>query len=184
MNIGEKINQLRVARKITLMELAEKSGVAQATLSRIENGRMTGTVESHGRIAEALGVTLPELYADINILEKEIVLQKADDTANTLMHGEGGRGVILTKNVLRKKIMPALLEIQPGSATPLEQNSADTEKFIYCLEGKVDLMLSEAALYHLETGDSIYFNASLKHSLANKTDAPAKCLIVSSPPAL
>ena len=44
MLIGEIIHRLRKEKKMTLVELAEKSGVALATLSRIENGRMTGTL--------------------------------------------------------------------------------------------------------------------------------------------
>ena len=43
--IGKIIHKLRKDRKMTLVELAQKSGVALATLSRMENGRMTGTLE-------------------------------------------------------------------------------------------------------------------------------------------
>lgn len=183
MNIGEKIHQIRKMRKMTLMELANSSGVAQATLSRMENNRMTGTVESHTNIARALGVTLPELYGEVDIAQREVVLQKKDDTANVFLHGDHGKAVILTKNVLRKKIMPALLEIQEQSSAPEEQNSPDTEKFIYCLKGSMEVKVNDQT-YSLEQGDSLYFNASLKHRIANRGESTVQCLIVSSPPAL
>lgn len=183
MNIGEKINQLRKMRKITLMELANKSGVAQATLSRIENGKMIGTVESHTHIAEALGVSLPELYGEVDIIQRDIVFQKSQEAASAFTHGKDGKAFILTKNVMRKKMMPVLLEIKAGGVAPMEENSPDTEKFIYCLEGEIEVSVQEK-IYALEPRDSLYFNASLKHGIANRSDAGAKCLVVASPPAL
>ena len=55
MFIGQRIKQLREAQKMTLTELSEKSGVQLATLSRMENMKMTGTLESHIAIAQTLG---------------------------------------------------------------------------------------------------------------------------------
>lgn len=43
MEIGKRIREARKAKKITLVELSNLTGVAQATLSRIETGVMTGT---------------------------------------------------------------------------------------------------------------------------------------------
>ena len=37
MYIGEKLHAIRKAKRISLTELSEKSGVQMATLSRIEN---------------------------------------------------------------------------------------------------------------------------------------------------
>ena len=47
MYIGEKLHAIRKAKRISLTELSEKSGVQMATLSRIENKKMVGTLESH-----------------------------------------------------------------------------------------------------------------------------------------
>ena len=70
MLIGEKIRELRKKSKMSLVELNKSSGVALATLSRIETGRMTGTIESHMNIAKIFGLSLAELYKDVN-LDKE-----------------------------------------------------------------------------------------------------------------
>ncbi len=64
--IGNKIKTLRWSKMITLKQLAELSGVQIATLSRIEHNKMTGTVTSHARIANALGVRLVDLYSDLS----------------------------------------------------------------------------------------------------------------------
>lgn len=62
MKIGDTIRLLRKAKKMTLQELSNKSGVALASISRMETGRMSGTIESHNDIARVLGVTLSYLY--------------------------------------------------------------------------------------------------------------------------
>jgi transcriptional regulator with XRE-family HTH domain len=53
MNIGDNIKSQRLKRRLTLTELSLKSGVQLATLSRIENNKMSGTVKSHKSIAQA-----------------------------------------------------------------------------------------------------------------------------------
>ncbi len=44
MFIGTKMHALRKAKKLTLTDLARKSGIQLATLSRIENLKMVGTI--------------------------------------------------------------------------------------------------------------------------------------------
>lgn len=61
--IGNKIKELRKQRKLTLDKLAEMTGVAKATLSRIENGVVGGNIETVRKIAESLGVGLEDLYS-------------------------------------------------------------------------------------------------------------------------
>nr|HPM43252.1 helix-turn-helix transcriptional regulator [Candidatus Omnitrophota bacterium] len=65
MPIGDVIHRFRKEKKLTLSELTERSGVALATLSRMENNRMTGTLESHIEICKALDSTLADLYKDL-----------------------------------------------------------------------------------------------------------------------
>ena len=61
MKIGKRIRQLRKERNMTLEDLSKKCGVALATLSRMENDKMTGTLDSHNRICKALGASITEL---------------------------------------------------------------------------------------------------------------------------
>jgi len=49
---------------MTLSKLSKRTGVAVTTLSRMENNRMVGTLESHLKIAQALGMPLGALYGE------------------------------------------------------------------------------------------------------------------------
>ncbi|MCX9192092.1 hypothetical protein C3Y87_11840 [Carbonactinospora thermoautotrophica] len=54
--LGRRVRLLRAEARLTGVELAERSGVAQATVSKIETGRMLPSVEVVERIADALGL--------------------------------------------------------------------------------------------------------------------------------
>lgn len=64
--VGTKLGEFRRAKNITLSHLSELSGVQLATLSRIENNKMTGTLETHVKLVQVLGVRLSDLYANID----------------------------------------------------------------------------------------------------------------------
>lgn len=59
--LGERIEFLRKKKKMTQEELAEKSGLHRAYFWDIENGRNI-SVKTAYKIAQALGVTLSELF--------------------------------------------------------------------------------------------------------------------------
>ena len=59
--IGERVKALRLMRGMNQTELAEKSGVADSTISSIEHGERYGIVTTYLYLAEALDVSLDAL---------------------------------------------------------------------------------------------------------------------------
>ena len=59
--MGYTIRRLRVERSLTLAELSEKTGIQMATLSRIENNKMVGTLDTFNTLAETFRMKLSEL---------------------------------------------------------------------------------------------------------------------------
>ena len=53
-DFGKKVAEQRTIKRMTQPELAEKSGVQQNTISRIENGRFNPGLDIINRIADAL----------------------------------------------------------------------------------------------------------------------------------
>jgi len=64
MKFGNTIKKLRKEKKLTLTDVSEQSGIQLATLSRIENNKMTGSVKSHVKIAKALGLRPSQLFKE------------------------------------------------------------------------------------------------------------------------
>lgn len=183
MQIGKKIKELREGRKMSLTELSEKSTVQLATLSRMENLKMTGTLESHMKIAKALEVSLPQLYSDIIKEDKKVEIKTSQTPSDVFVHSKKSSYEILTAKVLSRKMMPILLKIDPGGETHREQNQAGCEKFIFVLEGKIEAKIAEES-YTLSKNNTLYFDASLEHKFMNAGKALARVICVSTPVAL
>ena len=181
--LGEKIKVLRKTQRMTLVEVAKATGLDQATLSRIENGKMTGTLDSHRRIAEVLGIRLPDLYESVieklNEAKDKLVKQKVE----TFSHSTGAVAELLTTAVLQKKMTPILLKLKPKGHTETEEYPVTTERFVYVLKGAIQLRLGKESRM-LKQYESMYFNASLPHQLWNKQKTESWLLSVITPSSL
>lgn len=178
-NLGEMIRTLRKEKKLTLVEISKKTGVAQATLSRIETGTMIGTVESHQKIADILGVSLAELYSGVDPRHDQIAHLKQDADRKITHHTKNIQVELLTQESSKKKITPLLMTLQPDAETTLEKNERGVEKFIFVLEGEVKAKIDKDE-FVLKNGETLYFDASLPHHISNQKK-PSRLLIAVSP---
>lgn len=184
MYIGQRIKELREQRGMKLIELAAKSGVQLATLSRMEHLKMTGTLETHVKIADALGVDLVQLYTNIIREEDKTLHQKGTlpppQPADIFVGSTKASYEILTSKVLGKRMMPILLKLEPGGKTNPEQNKPGTEKFVYVLDGKIEIKTGPDT-FSLLKNNTLYFNAAVEHAFINKGKVAAKVIVVCTP---
>ena len=184
--VGARLRQLRKTQDVTLSDLAKDADVDIATISRIETGKMTGTFECHIKLANALGVKLTELYAGIEeVRAKEgVTVQAASEQTDVYVH-EAGKSfmTLLTSDILKKKLMPALITIDPAGSTNQEEAKVGTERFLYVLEGTIEAKVGQAT-HTLKRGSTLYLDASIPHRFHNPGERSAKCLLVTTPPVL
>jgi len=183
MHVGEIVHKLRKSKKMTLLELSNGSGVALATLSRMENGKMTGTLESHIKICKALETNLPDLYKDLSASKKTVEMRPKAARADIFVHDNKAASEMLASNFMNKKMMPVLIKIGKGGRTHNEETKAGVERFIYILDGKVEANIGENK-YDLVKGDSLYFESSLLNFFRNTGTGEARLIAVTTPPAL
>ena len=79
--LGEKIKTARLAKKMTLKELAEKTQLSISFLSMVERGLTSAAVVSLKKIAEALDMDLSAFFEKTEDEQKnaEAKLQKIHD---------------------------------------------------------------------------------------------------------
>ena len=183
MNIGDLIRSFRKEKAMTLLALSEKSGVALATLSRIENNKMTGTLASHMAICGALDVALPDLYKHLTAEKYTPEVQTAESRTEVFVHDKRSISEILVPKVLDKKMMPIMIKLEPKGSTHMEETNRGTEKFIFVLDGKVEASVGEK-VFTLNKGDTLYFESSASHYFKNIGASEARLICVSSPPVL
>ena len=178
LQIGAQIRKIRKTRKVSLTALANASGVQLATLSRMENGKMTGTLQSHFQIAKALGVDIVELYQGI---QEESQPEAIDERVEVLTPPNDKVAVeILSRQPSTKRMLPALIRIEPRSSTATDKSDPGTEMFVFVIEGRATVHIKEQMI-DLDRSSSLYFNAALPHSFENTGNVPVKLLSVTTP---
>lgn len=185
MELGKKLRLLR--GNMTQSELAHRSGVDKAIISKIESGKMDGTVGCHQKLADVFGLKLSEFYAFIE-----------EDKPEPAEFHSGGNGAtnsyqdfleIITHLPLSKKMLPTFVTLKPKEEKFLEDTNKKAERFILILEGEIEVEI-EGKIYSLkksaanEKGDSLYSSSAKRYRLKNTGGSGALALCISSPPVL
>ena len=169
---------------MTLAELARGSNIDTATISRIETGKMTGTLESHLRLTRALGMTLAEFYAGLEEARQVAEVRTSSAKTDVYVHEAGHSSLaLLTKDPLQKKMLPVLLTIEGGGRTQNEEGSAGTEQFLFVLAGPIEARIGKET-YTLKSGQSLYFDAATLHWFRNASAKTVRALMLTTPPSL
>lgn len=63
MNIGERLKELRIARRLSQAELERRTGLLRCYTSRVEHGHTVPSVETIEKYAIALGVSLSAFFS-------------------------------------------------------------------------------------------------------------------------
>lgn len=53
--IGHRLREIRQANGLTMEQLGEKCGLSHSTISKLENGRWSASIDMLSRVCEALG---------------------------------------------------------------------------------------------------------------------------------
>jgi transcriptional regulator with XRE-family HTH domain len=85
--LAQRLGALRAAKGLSLQELAQRSGVSRATLSRIENGDVSPTAETLGALASAYEMTISRLLAPIERPFQALVVREHQSVWRDPGHG-------------------------------------------------------------------------------------------------
>ncbi|MBO1004311.1 helix-turn-helix domain-containing protein [Pseudogracilibacillus auburnensis] len=167
MKFGINVKRIRRKKNLTLEELADRSKVSRSMLSMIERGEKNPTIQVASQIAEGLEVTISYLLGEqekqevIFIRENERLVYK-DETSGVERHllspSFSGKGL--------EFILHILPPLQSTGTFPAHRKGV--KECIHVTHGKLQIELGEQPkIFVLEKGDSIYFEADLKHRLTN-----------------
>lgn len=164
--VGERLREMRHARKLTLSALAQLSGVPASTISKIENGQLRPSLVNAISLATALQENLGFLVDRYRSQRESRVVVRAD-SRDTIAFDE----MRLTLQDMNGPFEPGVLESRVGILDPSASSGADAmthsgEEFCYVLEGAIRYRIGEQTL-ELHEGEYIQFKSSLRHSWQN-----------------
>ena len=177
-DVGERLRTLRRFRRDTLQTVAERSGLSESFLSQVERGRSNASIASLKRIADALGVSMADLFEPDGLPGPRVLRR---DERPALQFGILGRKLLLTPRPLHHlEVFAGELEVG-GSTGPEPYAHGDSEELFVVLSGTVQLEVG-GEQFELERGDSIDYRSSTPHRAVNTGDELAEVLWIISPP--
>src|ERR671922_2028860 len=133
-DVGERLRELRRFRRATLRTIAERSGLSESFLSQVERGRSSASIASLRRIADALGVSMADLFEPDGVPGPRVLRR---DERPALSFGILGRKLLLTPRPLHHLEVFAG-ELDPGGSTgPEPYAHGDSEELFVVLSGSV-----------------------------------------------
>jgi transcriptional regulator with XRE-family HTH domain len=175
-NIGERLRELREARNISMRALATKSGLSANALSMIERGKVSPSVSTLYKLADALGVSITAFFGS-ETDRKQVVFLKADERTRVsftrgVFEGLGGEQFV-------GRVEPFLLTLESSANSGPHSMTHTGHEFVFCLRGELEYQV-ERQIYQLAAGDSLLFAAHLKHRWKNPGRTVATALIIIS----
>ncbi|NYT48992.1 helix-turn-helix transcriptional regulator [Parapusillimonas granuli] len=162
--MGEKIRAARKAGGVTLLQLAERSGVSLASLSKAERGLIALSYEKFLAVSQALALDLTDLFhkpSGKGVRERMVV-----DRVNEAVIYKADRYLygMLATEWPQKKMTPMYGKVEPGKPV----NTADFsrhagEEFIFVISGSLTMQFENGESRTLHAHDSIYFDSGLGH---------------------
>jgi mannose-6-phosphate isomerase-like protein (cupin superfamily) len=152
--------------------------LSESFLSQVERGRSSASIASLRRIAEALGVSIADLFGPDGTPRPRVLRR---DERPALSFGILGRKLLLTPRPLQNlEVFAGELEVG-GSTGEQPYAHGDSEELFVVVSGTVQLELG-GEVFELEPGDSIDYRSSTPHRISNVGQQLAEVMWIISPP--
>jgi len=176
-SVGPRIRNLRLQRRLTLKEIADKAGITPSALSQIERDHSNPTLGSLKAIATALGTTIGHLFP-ASAPSSRVVVRAAE--RKRLSPRRGITYELLTPD-LSGQIEFILSIYEPGASTGDDGFAYVAEQCGLVLDGMADVSLYDT-VHRLHAGDSIRFDCSAPHRIVNPGRKKLRCIWAIIPP--
>jgi transcriptional regulator with XRE-family HTH domain len=153
--LAARLAGLRAERGWSLDQLAARSGISRATLSRLEHGETSPSAALLGRLCTAYGRTMSRLIAEVEA-EPALLMRKAAQAVWTDPE-TGFRRRLVSPPAAGFDAELVEARLPAGAAIAYEAPGlAGLEQHVWMLGGTLDLVV-EGGTYRLEAGDCLRF---------------------------
>lgn len=174
--LAANLRRLRIARHLSLSELARATGMSKATLSSIENARANPTVETLASLAGALRVEIGELLEELPAADIRIVRTSQGRLERRAGVPQRRLDAIATGGPLEV----AELTLPARAAHEAEPRPSGSRAHVYVLQGKLIAGPLELTT-ELAAGDYMSFPTDVPH-LFEAGRTPTRVLVLSQAP--
>jgi len=176
--IAGNIKKIRKQRKMTLQELAERTGLTKGYLSKIERSQKAPPYSTLNKLAGALGIEVTDILKVATNPAKDlpIVLGRREDghIIRESAHYIGYDYMVLAADKPGKNMEPFFIYV-PFEFPQFFRHEG--EEFIYVLEGSMEFKYGDE-IFVMHKGDHTYFDSQIPHTGRSLGDKRAKLMVV------
>jgi len=176
-DVGQRLRAIRAEHGLTIRDLARRSGLNVNTLSMIENGKASPSVETLQQLSLALEIPIAAFFEESSPPNKIAHYQASQRPSLTFAHGtleDLGAGLP------RRGAETFLVTLKPLSHSGEDFIVHTGRETVFCLEGQLTYTIEDQT-FVLEPGDSLHFDAHLPHRWQNTGSVPTRSLLVLCP---
>jgi len=153
--LAARLSSLRSERGWSLDELAKRSAVSRASLSRIENGDVSPTANVLGKLCVAFGVTLSRLMQMVEEDFSPLIARKDQEVWTDPETGYRRRLVSPASRHLSAEVLE--VEIDPGKRIEYAGSPRDgLEHHLVMLDGELSMDI-DGTIHRLGQGDCLRY---------------------------
>ena len=175
--ISERLKSLRARAGLTLDELANRSGVSRAMISRIERAEASPTAALLARLSEALGLSLSAFFADDGPATSP-VSRHADQKLWRDPHtGYVRRSVSPPGMPSRVDIVEVDFPPHARVSFPPREESRIMTQHVWLFQGVLEMVIGET-VHTLHPGDCLFMDIGDAFDFHNPSDKPARYAVI------
>lgn len=181
-HLGDKLKNLRMRRKMGLVELSRHTGLSPALLSKLEHGKLFPTLPTLTRIALVFSVGLDHFFGDERQKHTFAIVRKKDRLRFPEAPGLDATAFdfeSLDFLATDRKFNAYLADFRAVAPDKVRLHHHPGVEFIYVLKGKLTLKVN-CDLEYLEAGDSLYFDSMMPHGYARAGSKPCSALVITA----
>jgi len=175
--VGLKLRTLRKSHRLSIRALAELSSLSVNTLSLIENGKTSPSVNTLHQLAQSLDVSITAFF-EAEQPQRKISYQRAGERQQLIF--SQGQIEKLIGSLPHIGSEPFIARLEYGANSGKDLVSFPGREFIYCIEGHITYSIDDEA-YPLTPGDSLIIESYIPHSWRNTAQAISCALLVLCP---
>ena len=176
--IGHRLKSIRTRMRLSQRQLGRQSGVANATISQIEAGKLNPTVSMLKKVLDGFPISLSEFFAD-EFEIRDRVFFRAEELTEIADGGVSYRQV--GANLSERAIQFMQERYQPGSGTGKHAITHEGEECGLILRGRLEVTVGEQSAV-LKKGDAYYFRSNQPHRFHNPGNEICELITACTPP--
>ena len=168
---GQRIRKLREDHKMSVVDLAEKTGQPPEFIEQVESDSLTPPVSFLLQLSQALQIDPSSFLTD---QEKVQIDGKRQEGYAKRTQNYSYR--TLTPGAANKHLRSFMVTIEPREYHKMVEYKHPGEEFIIVSKGELELTLG-GKVFHLKQGETMHFDSETRHKLRNLSDDRCELIV-------